>query len=255
MLSAGHNSCLLLVCLSSHIYSQWKWEQLERQGEGNEPGRHWLHSHYRTQHFTAPSADGEGQADTARAYWGAGMTLRKLKQSNYFNHYSRLNLLQLSPSFQSFPSSLLPFMSIGKRKSYFWCRGEEISNASTKQNLLNSKLRRLTTPFCSFEWDRKRNNAWKMEQGIRIYIHKARAKEQPPDNGSPARFIAVPYFRREALLTSLLKSQHFLIHSIAIPSPWAGKQTWMQLGVKLREASPMLQMQTGTGKFSALSLH
>lgn len=51
---------------------------------------------------------------------------------------------------------------------------------------LKFQAQKAQNSFCSFEWDRKSSNAWKMGQGISIYIHKAKAKEQLLDNGFPA---------------------------------------------------------------------
>lgn len=88
----------------------------------------------------------------------------------------RWNLLQLSPSFQFFPSILLPFTSVGKRKSFFWYKGKKNQQCPDQEKPLKSRAQKAQTAFCSFEWGRRRSKVWKKERGISIYIHKA--KEQ-----------------------------------------------------------------------------
>lgn len=72
-----------------------------------------------------------------------------------------------------------------KGKSCFWA---ELKNQQCHHQgkPVKFQAQRAQNSFCSFEWGRKRSNAWKMEQGVSIYIHKAKAKEQLLDNGFPA---------------------------------------------------------------------
>lgn len=82
----------------------------------------------------------------------------------------------------SFPPS---FPLQVKGKSCFWAE-LKTQQCYHQGKPVKFQAQRAQNCFCSFEWGRERSNAWKMEQGVSIYIHKGKAKEQLLDNGFPA---------------------------------------------------------------------